>query len=144
MPAEDNKALVRRLVEEVWNRGNLAAIDELVALSHVRHIPAPDPQGPQGYKQWVTRTRTAFPDFHFTIEDLVAEGDRVMVRGTWRGTLQGELQTPWGSTIPPTGRKLVCKRFSCYRLASGKLLEEWALQDWVGVLQQVGTLPMRA
>lgn len=98
--SEENKALIRRYFEEVWNKGNLAFVDENMASSYVNHDPALAgfPQI-QGFKQRVTMIRTAFPDFHFTIDDMVAEGDKVVTRWTARGTNRGAFMG-----IPPTGR----------------------------------------
>ena len=88
--AADTKVLVRRLFEEVWNQGNLAAIDELFAPSYVRYDPAaPEAKGLAGFKQLVIRLRTAFPDLHFTLEEVIAEGDKVMSRALLRGTHRG-------------------------------------------------------
>ena len=86
--SEENKALTRRSLEEIWNKGNLAVADELIAPNHVAHDPAdPNPgSGPEATKQQASMYRTAFPDLHITIEDHVAEGDQVVTRWTARGT----------------------------------------------------------
>ncbi len=93
MPIEDNKALVRRFIEEVFNKKNLAAIDELIAPNHIDHSAgaAGSPPGPQGSRQLIGMMLTAFPDMHVTIEDMIAEGNKVVVRFTERGTQQGAL-----------------------------------------------------
>src|ERR671936_1612701 len=99
---EDAKALSRRLFEEVWNKGNQAAIGELIATSYVRHDPAtPELTGIEGFKQNFTTLRTAFPDIHFTVEDQVAEGDKVANRLSWRGTHKGDYRG-----VAPTGKQV--------------------------------------
>jgi steroid delta-isomerase-like uncharacterized protein len=100
--SQQNKALVRRAVEEVWNRGNFAIVGELVASDLLIHssTPGDDIQGPEGVKQFYTTLRAAFPDIHFTIEDQIAEGDRVVTRWTARATHKGEYQG-----VPPTGKQ---------------------------------------
>jgi predicted ester cyclase len=102
MSVEENKALTRRLVEEVWNKGNLAVADELLAAGYVFHHPAGQVlHGPEEYKQLANAARSAFPDIHFTIDDIVVEGDKVVYRWTLFGTHKGEF-----SGIPPTDKKV--------------------------------------
>src|SRR5579862_7886442 len=100
MSTEEDKALARRLIEEAWNQGNLATVDELLAPGHVGHhsLVPNQPPSRKFYKQFVVRTRTAFPDFHATIEEQVAEGDLVVTRWSVQGTHQGIF---WGHS--PTG-----------------------------------------
>jgi len=87
MSTEDNKATVRRWIEEGGNQGNVAVFDELSAPNWVYHDPNfPDAHTLADYKRSITEARSAFPDFHTTIEDLIAEGDKVVMRSTWRGT----------------------------------------------------------
>ena len=89
---EENKAIVRRIFEEVWNQGKLDVIDDIYAADFVDHMPgSPDIHGPEGFKQFVNMYRTAFPDIKFTIEDQIAEGDKVVNRFTFTGTHKGEL-----------------------------------------------------
>jgi steroid delta-isomerase-like uncharacterized protein len=133
----ENKALVLRLFEEVWNQGNLAAIDELFAASYVRYDPtAPEAKGLAGFKQFVTMLRTAFPDIHSTPEDLIAEGDKVVARATWRGTHQGEYLG-----IAPTGKHVAVMGTVTLRIAHGKFQEGWLNMDTLGLLQQLGAFP---
>ena len=122
----DTKALVRRLFEEVWNQGNLAAIDELFAPSYVRYDPAaPEAKGLAGFKQLVVRLRTAFPDLHFTLEEVIAEGDKVMSRALLRGTHRGDYLgiAPTGKPVAVKGSSLACvrptKREQCRSTAQG-------------------------
>ena len=122
---EEPKALVRRLTEEVINKGNLAVIEELFAPTYVWHIAGmPDIKGPDGVKQFLTTVRTAFPDFHSTIEDMVVEGDKVAVRYTNRGTQKGEFRG-----VAPSGKELTWSLLLITHLAGGKFQESWQLTD---------------
>ena len=136
--AERNKAVVRRMIEEVWNGGDLAVVDELVAEDYVGHDPGyPQPiRGPEGLKQWVMAARAAFPDFRIAVEDLLAEGDRVVGRITMRGTHHGAL-----AGLPPTGRPVEFPAIFVRRLAGGKFVEGWDIADMLGLMQQLGALP---
>lgn len=142
MSVEENKTIVRRLIEEVWNQGNLAAVDEIISKSDIEEMPSPPhPLGQREYKEWVAYTRTVFPDFHFTVESMIAEEDRVMVRMTWRGTQKAECRTVLGIDIAPTGRSVAVAEFSEFHLSNGKIVEYWYLQDALGMLEQLGALP---
>ena len=138
MSTENNKALIRRVYEETINRGNLALLDELISSDSVEHDPNyPQPvRGAEGLKQYFRTFRTAFPDIHLTIEDMVGEGDTVAVRQTARGTHQGEL---FG--IPPTGKQITVTGMTCHRFVNGKLVESWVNADNLGMLQQLGVIP---
>src|SRR5947209_19282825 len=95
MSTEENKATVRRAIEEGWNQGHVAVFDELNAPNFLYHDPgAPGVRTNQDYKRGVTESRSAFPDLHITIDDLIAEGDQVAMRWTFRGTNTGDLVTP--------------------------------------------------
>lgn len=143
MSTEDNKALARRLVEEIWNQGSVALIDELYAASFTHHDPAfPMFQTREGYKQWVSEARTAFPDLHLTIEDMVAEGDLVVSRWTFRGTNTGDLATPM--PIPATGKPVTITGITISRLAAGKVAQDWHQGDMMGFMQQLGLIPVPA
>lgn len=140
MSTEDNKATVRRFTEEGWNQGNVAVFDELNAPNWVYHDPGfPDVRTLEDYKSWVTETRGAFPDLHFTIEDLVAEGDQVVVRWTARGTNTGDIVTPM--PLPATGRQVTITGISIVRFAGGKGVEVWDQSDSLGLFQQLGLIP---
>jgi steroid delta-isomerase-like uncharacterized protein len=133
----DTKVLVRRLFEEVWNQGNLAAIDELFAPSYVRYDPAaPEAKGLGGFKQLVIRLRAAFPDLHFTLEEVIAEDDKVMTRALLRGTHRGEYLG-----IAPTGKPVAVMGMVVLRIAQGKFQEGWLMIDNLGLLQQLGVVP---
>lgn len=136
MSTEDNKALVRRVFEEVLNQGNLALIDELYSPDYVEHTPSGPVHGTEAYKQYLMTYRTAFPDAHYTIEDQIAEGDKVMTRWSGRGTHQGPLMG-----IPPTGKQSTVTGMSIGRSEGGKIVEVWTEFDLLGVLQQLGVIP---
>jgi predicted SnoaL-like aldol condensation-catalyzing enzyme len=105
MSTEGNKALVRRLIEEVWNQGNLAIFDELYAPDFIFHDPGlPQIRTREEDKQWIVGVLKTFPDFHITIDDLIAEGDQVVVRLTGRGTNTGDILAP--SPHPATGKQV--------------------------------------
>ncbi len=138
MSTEQNKAVVRRFVEEVLSQGNLALIDELFASDYTNYGFG-QPFGREGFLAVLGQFRSAFPDLRFTIEDMVAEGDRVMIRGTARGTHRGEF-----NGIPPTGKQITVSLMTDYRLANGKIVEDRPLTDMLSLLQQVGAVPAPA
>jgi steroid delta-isomerase-like uncharacterized protein len=134
--SEQNKALVRRVIEEVYNRGNLALVDELSTSDLVIHLTSQEIRGREGAKEYVAALRAAFPDLHITIEDQIAEGDRVVTRWTARGTHRGEFQG-----ISPTGRQVRVAGTDIDRIADGKAVECWSHVDELGMMQQLGTIP---
>ena len=138
MSTEQNKALVRRLMEEVFDRGNISLIDELFAPDFVEHeeLPPGIPAGSEGVKQLSTMFRSAFPDFKATIDDMIAEGDKVVVSGTWSGTHKGEFMG-----IPPTGKRVSIGVIDIIRMAGGKGVEHWGQMDSMGMMQQLGVVP---
>ena len=140
MSTEANKAIIRRFVEEVQNGGDLTVLDEIAAADYVNHTAPPGvPPDREGLKQLTAMFRRAFPDGRMTVEDLVAEGDRVVTRKTFRGTHGGELMG-----IPPTGRAVAIQLIDIVRLADGKAVESWSAADDLGMLQQLGALAPRA
>ncbi len=149
MSTEDNKAIVRRFFEEVYNKGNVAAVDELVAPNPVLHfdspinvsVPAEMQLSREEIKQVVSEFRTTFPDLHYTVELQVAEGDMVMTRVTARGTHNGEYRGLTYKGIPPTGKQVTWTETQIFRIADGKIVEQWSNEDDLGRLQQVGALP---
>jgi len=136
MSAEENKALVRRFVEEFWNQGNPAAADELMASDAEIHMPTGEIVDLDGLKSFAGTFRKSFPDWHSTFEELIAEGDRVAERWTGRGTHRGEL---WG--IAPTGRRVEGPGSVFYRIADGKIVEFRGQFDMMGMMQQLGAMP---
>jgi steroid delta-isomerase-like uncharacterized protein len=122
---ENHKALVRRFHEEVWNKGNVAAVDEFMGAEYVDYaIPSGLPPGTEGLKQAITTYRTAFPDLKATVDDIFAEGDRVAYRWSTRGTHLGD----WLG-IPPTGNHMAATGISIFRIAGGKVVEGWTSMD---------------
>jgi steroid delta-isomerase-like uncharacterized protein len=138
---EANKAIVRRSVEEIFNEGRLEIADELYAPDFVGYDPAlPDPmKGPEGIKQQAEGYRTAFSDMQLTIEDEIAEGERVVTRWTARGTHDGEL---FG--IPATGKQSTVTGMTIDRIIDGRIVESWNSWDTLGLLQQLGAVPALA
>ena len=121
MSVEQSKAIVRRYIEEVLNRGNLAATDEVIASGFVMHPSRPGQKpGREGVKQFAATQRAVAPDWHITIEDMVAEGDRVAVRATGYGT---PAQAFFG--IPASSKPLTVPWITIYRLADGMIVEAW-------------------
>jgi steroid delta-isomerase-like uncharacterized protein len=136
MSIEQNKAVARRLFEEVWNSKNLAVLDELAGPNFVFHNSVQTLYGPEGFKQFATTYHNAFPEAHFTIEDVIAEGDSVVLRWTARGTHKGELLG-----IPPTGKQVTVSGITVTLLSNGKSVEGWGEFDALGMLQQIGVIP---
>jgi steroid delta-isomerase-like uncharacterized protein len=138
MSTKDNKALIRRFFEEVYTQKNLAAIEELIAPNHIDHSAsaAGSLDGPEGSRHLIGMMLTAFPDLHVTIEDMIAEGDKVVVRMTMHGTQQGAL-----GSIPPTRKQVALSTIDIVRIAGGQIAEEWGIDDRLGLLQQLGLVP---
>lgn len=136
--SEQNKAIVRRLMGEVWSQGNVAVSDELLAASYVHHDPTTIDFGPgiEGEKQRAKLYRTAFPDLQFTIDDMIAEGDTVTARWTSQGTHQAPLLA-----VAPTGKKATVSGITIGRFANGKLVEGWVNWDALDLLQQLDVVP---
>jgi steroid delta-isomerase-like uncharacterized protein len=135
--SEQNKALARRVFEEVWNQGNVDAIDELMSPDFVNHGGPPGiPSDGEGFKQMVAMYTSAFPDIHFHIEDQIAEGDTVATRWSGHGTHQGELMG-----IPPTNKQVAVTGIAMDRIAGGVVAESWGEFDQMGMMQQLGVVP---
>jgi steroid delta-isomerase-like uncharacterized protein len=140
MSTEENKALVRRLIDEVWNQGDLAIFDEFYAPDFIFHEPGlPQVRTREEDIQWIAGILNSFPDFHITIEDLIAEADQVVVRLTALGTNTGELGTP--DPHPATGKHVTITGIAIVRLANGQFVEIWHQVDWLGLFQQLGVIP---
>jgi steroid delta-isomerase-like uncharacterized protein len=145
MTPEENKVVFQRIWDELFNQRNLAVVDELFAPDFVNHVrlvqvretaPPPFPPGPAHMKQLVTTLTTAFPDSHFTVEDTIVAGDKVVGRITWSGTHRGEFLG-----IPATGKAFKVSHIQIYRFAGGKAVEHWAVRDDLGMLRQLGLIP---
>ena len=134
--SEQNKAFVRRLIEEVIGKGNFGLVDELVSPDYVGHSAFPETNTREGHKQFFMALRRAFPDLRITVEDQVAEGDKVVTRWTARATHQGEF-----AGIPPTGKSAVMTGIDIDRVIDGKLVECWTNADNLGLLRQLGAIP---
>ena len=132
---ETNNDIVRELIDEAWNKGNFSVIDELLSPNYILHIDAPGAKNREGYKQAVAMYRSAFPDFHFTIEDMISDGDKVAIRATMVGTQKGEIMG-----FAPTGKKLTTTAISIRRFENGKIVEEWVETNMLGFMKQIGAM----
>ena len=135
--SEENKALMRRELEEVWNKHNPDAVDEFYAPDLVNHSAPPGmPNDREGFKAFVGMNLGAFPDVKVTIDILVAEGDKVISRWTGTGTHTGELMG-----IPATGKRIEMTGITIVSVADGKIAEFWMESDQMGLMQQLGVVP---
>jgi steroid delta-isomerase-like uncharacterized protein len=136
MSTDANKATLRRLWEEIFNGGNVALIDELVASDYFNHDPIPgESPGSEGLKQFVLYLRSAFPDIHFDIEHLVAEDDKVVTRWQATATHRGEFMG-----IPPTAITSNLNGMAIHRIENGRIVEGWNNWDALGLLTQLGVM----
>jgi len=138
MLGEENKALVRLFDEEFWNKGNMAAVDELMAADAMIFLPGRGQVGLHDLKAFAITWRGAFPDWYNTTDELIAEGTRVAERWTGRGIHQGEFQG-----IAPTGRQVTVPGTVFYRVASGKIVEFRGQFDGLALMHQLGAIPDR-
>jgi steroid delta-isomerase-like uncharacterized protein len=137
MSTEENKAIVRRFVDEVQSKGDIDAIDELCSPEFINHSAPPGvPSNCEGVKQVTAMFRQAFPDSYFTVEDMLAEGDKVATRKTFHGTHQGEFMG-----IPPTGQRVSIGLIDIVRIVDGQVVEHWSMGDNLGMMQQLGVIP---
>jgi steroid delta-isomerase-like uncharacterized protein len=137
MSTEANKAIVRRFVDEVQSAGNIDAIDELCSSGFVNHSAPPGvPSNCEGVKQVTAMFRQAFPDSYFTVEDMIAEGDKVATRKTFHGSHQGEFMG-----IPPTGQQVSIGLIDIVRIVDGQVVEHWSMGDNLGMMRQLGVIP---
>ena len=136
--SEENKTLSRRVLEEVFNAGNLEVVDEIISEDFVHHDPAmpEEGHGRESVKESASMYRSAFPDIHMEVEDQIAEGDRVATRWTGTGTHEGDLMG-----ISPTGNRVAVVGMSIDRIAEGQIAETWDYYDALGMMQQVGAIP---
>ncbi len=133
MSSEQHKRTIRRFYDEVINQNNLAALAGLLGDHYISHDLPSDPAALKGF---INGMHTAFPDGQMTIDQLIAEGDTVAMRGTYRGTQTGSLQD-----IPPTGKAVVVPAMDMYRVVAGKIVEHWGGPNQLSLLQQLGVVP---
>jgi steroid delta-isomerase-like uncharacterized protein len=139
MSTEENKALVRRFYEG-WNKRNLNQMMDLIAPDGVDHaLPPGFPPGVEGVRKLLTMYQEAFPDIHIQIEDMIAEGDKVVTRMTATGTNTGEYMG-----MPASGKRINVPGIDILRVTNGKLVEHWHNEDNLGMMQQLGAIPMPA
>lgn len=137
MAVQANKAVLRRFFDELFTQGKLAIADEIVAADYLNHNAAPGEQpGLAGLKEFVTTVHSAFPDVRFTVEDQVAEDDKVVTRFTITGTHQAEF-----AGIPATGKGIIITALNIHRVSRGKVQEGWLNWDALGMMQQLSGVP---
>jgi steroid delta-isomerase-like uncharacterized protein len=140
MSAETNKKLVSRWYQEIYSGGDLSLVEELFDTDYTNHEPtAPNggwPRGPEGPRTIADAYRAAFPDIHFTIEEQLADGDKVVTRWTAHGTHTGPLMG-----MPPSGRSVAVTGTSIERVANGRIAETWVNFDLLGLMTQLGVVP---
>ncbi len=137
MSVEESKAVMRRYFEEIWNGRRLELLDELIAADYVNHA-SPDPSlpsGPDGLKPVFAAVLETFPDIRFSVDDVVAEGEKVVTRWSMRATQRGEVMG-----VPATGKQVVLSGISIDRIVGGKIAEHWRVQDDLGLARQVGAI----
>ncbi len=133
MTPTENKSVVRHFSEEFKNKGNHAIVDELFTPDFVYHLPIPGlAPGREGMKQVGALVSSAFPDVHVTVEDLLADGDKVVERITAHATSKGDF-----AGIPPTGKPVTWTEMHVYRIEGGKIAELWSELDMLGLTQQL-------
>jgi steroid delta-isomerase-like uncharacterized protein len=134
--SEQNKALARRWFEDLFSRGDLDTAKEIISADFVDHLTHEDERGLEELKHYVTIYRTAFPGIRDTVEDIVAEADKVVVRWTSRGTHQGEFMG-----VAPNGRHVTFTGMRLFRIAENEIAESWVNIDARGLQEQLGTVP---
>jgi len=137
MSAEQNKMVIQRWFNEVINKNNMALAEELIDTNYTNHfLPPTAGKGPNAEKQIMVMFFSAFPDLEGTIDDLFAEGDKVSARIIWRGSNTGSFMG-----MPPTGKQVVFASNNIFRVANGKITENWPQVDMMGLMQQLGAVP---
>lgn len=138
MTSHTNKALLRRIFDEAFSKGELSVLDELVGRNFVEH-GAPPPgikPGIEGIKQSITTLRTGFPDMQAAVNDVVSQGDKVWARVTFSGTHRGSFMD-----MPPNGERVSFEGMDVVRFLGGKAVEHWGVTDNMGLLAQLGAIP---
>jgi steroid delta-isomerase-like uncharacterized protein len=136
MSTEENKTIVRRFFEEGPSRGNMSAANELLASNFDLHTPLPSAPGIQGINDVITTCRAAFEHLNVTVEDMVAEGNKVTARFTARGIHKGQFMG-----LPPTGKPITMTGIEIFRIDNGKIAELWGEANLLGLMQQLGIVP---
>ena len=136
--SEENKARTLAFMEEVLNKKNVGALDDFFAADYVEHSESPPgiPANREGMKQMMGMFFAGFPDLQVTTEEVIAEGDKVVVRNTVRGTHQGEFMG-----IPATGKQIEISEIHIVRIVDGMVVEHWGITDQMGMMQQLGLIP---
>jgi steroid delta-isomerase-like uncharacterized protein len=140
MSLERNKEIVRQIFDEYVNHGKPELLSKLFAEDYVGAQSGTPPMGRDGFAKSAQALREGFPDIHYSIVDLMAEGDRVTARWQWRGTHSGVFRGPAG-TFPPTGKSILNEGIGIFQVKDGKVTHAWLITDRLGFLQQVGGMP---
>ena len=136
MSVQENKAISQRGIEETFNKGNLAVVDQIYASNHVNHNTAPGfPNNLEGLKQFIGMYRAAFPDLYTRIDHQIGEGDKVVTHWTATGTHKGSLMG-----MPPTNKSVTITGITIERFVDGKIVETWNTYDQLGLMQQLGAM----
>jgi len=135
--SSENKSIARRIVQEIWNKGNLELSDKIIAPDYTDKVAGDgSPVGPDGFKKAVVGIRSAFPDFNITIDDMISEGGKVALAWTFTGTHKGELMG-----IAPTDKKVEFDGIYLYKFRDGKLVERSGKRDMFSLMKQLGVIP---
>jgi predicted ester cyclase len=141
MSVDDNKAIARRYIEELWNARDLAIAEELFSPNYTIHQAGQSiPANPGFLRQSISAILTAFPDFQMSIGQVIAEGDLVVVNWTNRGTQTGEFQVPGQPGLPASGREVTFTESATFRIADSKVAEVWYVSDRLTMMQQLGAI----
>ncbi len=135
MSTAENKVFAYRILEEIFSQGNLSNMEELFSPEMVIHDPDKELRGLEQVKQGIMRLRMAFPDLHYTAEDMIAEEDKVVIRFTGRGTHRGEFRG-----VPPTDKDMTYTGIMILRFVEKKAVEYWAVSDALGIYRQLGVI----
>jgi predicted ester cyclase len=137
MSIEENKTIARRYPEEVYNKKDIDVLDEIIDENIINHWWKPEINGLQIIKEYISKNLVAFPDVKFTVEDQIAEGDKVVTRVSFTATHKGEFRG-----IAPTGRKVKVTGVIIFKITNGKIVETWAEMDALSWMQQLGVISM--
>jgi predicted ester cyclase len=144
MSIDENKAIVRRFFESAWNQAKVSDLEEYISADRIHHFGAkPLKHSTDGLREMIKNWRGSMPDYHAQIEDMIAEGDRVVVLLRFTGTQTGTFEIA-SRILEPTNRKIDESEILIFRIAQGKIVESWATWDRLSVLEQLGAAPPRA